>query len=83
MGENPHRHKYAVNHISLNQNWFYKFWEHEHNEGNLPHYVYEITELSFSFFISNLMDWISGTSVIENSNLWFPVDKSIQIRKIF
>ncbi len=83
LGENPHRHKYTVNHISLNQNWFYKFWEHEHMEGRLPHYIYEISELSFSFFISNLMDWISGTSVIENSNLWFPVDKSIQLRNTF
>ena len=77
------KHKYCVNHISLNQNWFYKFWEQEYNEGNHPHLLYEIRELSFSFFISNLMDWLSGTSVIENSNLWFPVDKSIEVRKTF
>jgi len=77
------KHKYSVNHISLNQNWFYKFWEHEFLEENPPHYLYKINELSFSFFISNLMDWISGTSVIENSNLWFPVDKSIQVKKRF
>jgi len=69
------RQKYSVNHISLNQDWFYKFWEHEFDEQNSPHYLYEIRQLSFSFFISNLMDWVSGTSVIENSNLWFPIDK--------
>lgn len=76
-------HKYAVNHISLNQNWFYRFWEHEYIERRHPHYLYKINELSFSFFISNLMDWISGPSVIENSNLWFPVNKSIEVKKIF
>lgn len=78
-----HREKFAVNHVSLNQHWFYKFWEHEYTDHRNPHFLYEIQELSFSFFISNLMDWISGTSVIENSNLWFPVDKSIQVRKTF
>ena len=75
------RHKFCVNHISLNQNWFYKFWEQE-LDSERPHYLYEIDELSFSFFISNLMDWLSK-SVVENSNLWFPVDKSIQTREVF
>lgn len=83
LEDNANRIKYSVNHVSLNQNWFYKIWEQELRDGNLPHYLYEIRELSFSFFISNLMDWISGTSVIENSNLWFPVDKSIEVRKRF
>jgi hypothetical protein len=78
-----HREKFVVNHISLNQHWFYKFWEHQYVEHREPHFLYEIQELSFSFFISNLMDWISGTSVIENSNLWFPIDKSIQVKKTF
>lgn len=77
------RDKFAVNHISLNQHWFYKFWHHEFDDRKPPHYLYEIRELSFSFFISNLIDSVSGTSVLENSNLWFPVDKSIQFRHKF
>jgi hypothetical protein len=81
QGQN--KHLYGVNHISLNQNWFYKFWGQEFRNGNMPHYLYEISELSFSFFISNLLDFICATSVIENSNLWFPVDKSIKLRKKF
>lgn len=81
LGEN--KQLYGVNHISLNQHWFYKFWEHEFEVQRNPHFLYKITELSFSFFISNLMDWINGASVIENSNLWFPIDKSIQVRKVF
>ena len=83
INQDPNKHKFCVNHISLNQNWFYKFWEQEFNDNRNPHFLYEIDELSFSFFISNLMDWISGTSVLENSNLWFPVDKSVQVRKTF
>jgi len=83
LAQYQNREKFAVNHISLNQHWFYKFWEHQYADQRNPHFLYEISELSFSFFISNLMDWISGTSVIENSNLWFPIDKSIQVRKTF
>ena len=73
--------KYRVNHICLNVDWFYKFWEQE-DEGN-RNFVYKISELSFSFFIGNLMDFLAGQSVIENSNLWFPVDKSIEVRGTF
>jgi hypothetical protein len=80
---NENKQNFAVNHISLNQDWFYKFWEHEYLDDRAPHYLYQVKELSFSFFISNLMDWISENSVIENSNLWFPVDKSIQVKKSF
>lgn len=78
-----HKDKFAVNHIAINQHWFYKFWHHEFDQQLPPHYLYEIRELSFSFFISNLTDAVSGSSVIQNSNLWFPVDKSIQVRNIF
>lgn len=83
MAMDEHRHSYVVNHISFNQNWFYKFWDHEYLSERDPHYLYEIRELSFSFFISNLMDWLSGSSVIENSGLWFPIDKSIEVKEVF
>jgi hypothetical protein len=79
--EDPNFTKYRVNHICLNVDWFYKFWEQE-EEGN-QNFVYKISELSFSFFIGNLMDFLAGQSVIDNSNLWFPVDKSIEVRGTF
>lgn len=72
---------FKVNHICFNADWFYKFWGQE-EEGN-RNLVYRISDLSFSFFIGNLMDFLGGQSVIENSNLWFPVDKSIEIRGRF
>jgi hypothetical protein len=83
LGANEYKQNFAVNHISLNQDLFYKFWQNEWLKKSEAHYLYEIKELSFSFFISNLMDWISENSVIENSNLWFPVDKSIVVKKKF
>jgi len=77
----PNFIKYRVNHICFNVDWFYKFWEHE-KEGN-QNFVYKISELSFSFFIGNLMDFLAGQSIIDNSNLWFPVDKSIEVKETF
>lgn len=71
---------YCVNHIAFNENYFYKYWV---NESTYPHEIYNLNELAFSFFISNLMDWISIDSVINNSNLWYPIDKSLQSVKKF
>jgi hypothetical protein len=73
--------KYRVNHISFNIDWFYKFWEQNTDDG--PNVIYEIKDLSFSFLIGNLMDYLGGKSVIENSKLWFPVDKSFEVRERF
>jgi len=73
---NENYKKYIVNHISFNKDYFYKFWEQELLANLLPNYLYKIENLSFSYFISNLVDWLSENSVIENSNLWFPTDKT-------
>ena len=77
------REKFSVNHIAFNQDRFYKFWNHLFEEDNPPHYLYNIKGLCFSFFISNLIDHLSENSVIENSNLWYPVDKSIVVTDRF
>ncbi|SIT94655.1 DUF6602 domain-containing protein [Pontibacter indicus] len=77
------RCKYMVSQISFNKDYFYKFWQHEQLLDNPAHYIYELHDLSFSFFISNLTDFLSGTSVFDNNHLWYPVDKSIQVRSHF
>ena len=63
---------YLVNNISFNNNYFYKFWK---NDKTYKHKIYKIKELSFAFFISNLIDCVSVNSVLDNPQLWFPVDK--------
>lgn len=60
--------KRIVNHISLGQNHFIKFWKKKDGKG-LPrrveceddfYNVYTLNSLSFSYFISNLIDITSG-----------------------
>lgn len=67
--------QFVVNHISFNNHNFYKYWPQE----NEKHYIYMIEDLSFAFFISNIIDYVGINSVIDNSNLWFPVDKSFNV----
>jgi len=67
--------KYIVNHIAFNKHLFYKYWENEETKNR----IYRIEDLSFAFFISNLIDLVSINSVIDNSKLWFPVDESFNV----
>ena len=67
--------QFVVNHISFNNHNFYKYWPQD----NEKHYIYMIEDLSFAFFISNIIDYVGINSVIDNSNLWFPVDKSFNV----
>lgn len=68
--------KGIVNHISLGQDYFIKLWKHaDVNRLARPvdcHYdfynVYELNSLSFSYFISNLIDITSGGL---NDRYWF------------
>jgi hypothetical protein len=63
---------YIVNHIAFNKNIFYKYW------GDQPDNVfYKIEDLTFAYFISNLIDYVSVNSVIDNIKLWFPINKNI------
>jgi len=72
--------KFKVNHVSLNKNWFLKYWPLEENE---PHSLYNIEDLSFPFFISNLVDTLAGTSVQRNNFIWYADDKELNKRLSF
>ena len=63
--------KYKVNHISINENWFLKYWPNDAS----PHSLYNLEELSFSFFISNLIDILSHKSVRRNNYIWYTTNK--------
>jgi hypothetical protein len=71
--------KFKVNHISFNQEWFLKHWPEEEQ----PHSLYDLDELSFSFFISNLVDMLASKSVRKNNFIWFSTDKELNLRHTF
>jgi len=77
---------YCVNHISFNEDIFYKYWQgfkyyNFSSDGNNA-YIYNLGNLSFSYFISNLMEYLSD-SINSNSNLWYPVNKNNDILEQF
>jgi len=65
--------KFVVNHISVNKDRFLKFWP----EDALPHSLYEPEDLSFPFFISNLIAFLASHSVSTNNFIWFPNNKEL------
>lgn len=71
--------RFKVNHVSINRDWFIKYWpEDEH-----PHSLYQIHDLSFPFFISNLSNYLANKSVTKNNFIWFATDKELNLRHQF
>ncbi len=67
-----------VNHISLNENIFIKNFGHKTSSGEYifdRFSVYKIEDLSFSYFISNLLSYLVKRPITDESDLWFPTDK--------
>lgn len=75
----PDYEKFKVNHVSLNKDWFLKVW----NGDTQPHSLYNIEDLSFPFFIANLVDLLAGRSVTKNNFIWFATDKELKLKKQF
>lgn len=71
--------KFIVNHVSFNKDLFLKFWPSEQN----PNSLYRIEDLSFSFFISNLVDTLASNSVKKNKFIWYASDKELNLIKKF
>jgi|LSQX01.1.fsa_nt_gb hypothetical protein len=70
-----------VNHISFNADLFYKYWQ-SNAYGN-KHKLYDLQNLSYSFFISNLLAHMTPDSVKSNNHLWYPRDKMFVCIKSF
>ena len=69
-----------VNHISLNENIFIKNFGHRTSPGEYIFdifSVYKIEDLSFSYFISNLLSYLVKRPITDESDLWFPTDKEL------
>lgn len=65
---------YIVNHISLNQNFFLKYW----NKPRRKFSLYDLEKLSFSYFISNLIYFVTEEYIEHESKLWFSIDKEYE-----
>jgi hypothetical protein len=72
--------KFIVDHIAFGENTFYKFWKGNITE-DTRNYLYSTSELSFTFFISNLIAYLQKETVANNNFLWFPIDKSFDERE--
>lgn len=78
-----------VNHISLGSNFFIRHWEQKDAENITPpvdcvndfYNIYKLNDLSFSYFISNLIDMTSGGL---NDRDWFsyPVPGTKETNKL-
>ena len=66
-----------LNAVSKRVRSLVKHWNSEFNNGNHECYSrYRLRNLSFSFFISNLMNYITDNDTIEHDNfLWFVANK--------
>lgn len=69
-----------INHISLGSNTFIKYWNEDHRlndnhncASNKFFNIYDIQNLSFSYFISNLIDYVIEEDTSERDWFMFPI----------
>lgn len=67
------KEKFALNHIALNKNTFIKHWDSTF--GNETYSQYNLTSLTFSFFISNLLNYVTNRKIERENFIWFVTDK--------
>ena len=64
--------KYMVNHFCLDHDYFVKYWNEQDK-----YELYKLENLSFPFFISNLLNYLTNKTIEDNNFIWFVTDKSI------
>lgn len=77
--------KGTVNHLCLGENIFVKFWQNSNTQNNCSngHYsIYEIKNISFSYFISNLIEHVSKSRMPERWWYSYPIKKGKEEYKI-
>lgn len=70
--------KGAVNHLCLGENIFIKYWKSGEKNEHLIDKVYSfynIHELAFSYFISNLIECVAPEKVLDKSWYLYPIRK--------
>lgn len=76
----------VVNHISFGQDWFIKYWFNEKSpiindtcETNNFYNIYKLTDLSFSYFISNLIEKVSPHDSTDRFWFLYPIEGTKEI----
>lgn len=62
-----------INHLVLGKNLFMKYWTNDPitNEECSKWHIYKLKDLSYAYFINNLLDYISNGAVSINHRAWF------------
>ena len=78
----------VVNHISFGQDWFIKYWFNENdsiiNDGcktNNFYNIYKLKDLSFSYFISNLIEKVSPKDSTDRFWFMYPIEGTKEIQR--
>lgn len=78
--------KGIVNHISLGSNWFIKYWHNESDpsinancDSNKFYNFYDLNDLSFSYFISNLIEKVSPKYSTDRFWFMYPIEGTKEI----
>lgn len=79
-----------VNHISLGSNYFIRYWNKHRERGSIPpndctknfYNVYDIYDLSFSYFISNLLHSCTESNLSDRYWYSFPIEGTKEVHKI-
>lgn len=64
---------YVLNHIALSKDIFIKHWDSTY--GNEEYSQYNLLDLTFSFFISNLLNYVTDNKINKENYIWFAEDK--------
>jgi len=67
------KEKFALNHVALSKDKFIKHWDSTH--GNETYSQYSLIDLTFSFFISNLLNYVTENHISRENFIWFVEDK--------
>jgi len=76
--------KSYINHIVLGKNLFMKYWTNDPitDEECSKWHIYRLIDLSYAYFINNLLDYISDGTVSINHRAWFPLENSKECFKL-
>lgn len=74
--------KGTVNHLCLGEDIFIKFWKNSNNCPDECYRTYKINNLSFSYFISNLIEHVSKSQMPERWWYSYPIKKGKEEYKI-